>query len=278
MARQNVSLLSFNRGVISPKAIARVDLDRTRLSAETFNNWLAKTQGALTIRPGTKYCGSSINDTGAEFIEFVAATDDVALCELTHNKMRLWLGTDAHSLTLLGRPAVDTTLTLSDTGWSNTSTGGAIATPATDVIPTMTGYTTNGVTISASSELADGGMGLPAWLVGDNDNSTFWQDTGFGKSALPTWLNVDFGSGNSKAVSSYSIRATSQSYLTDNAPSAWRLITANYDTGTYATDTGKWILVDERSGQTSWAASEKRSFERADADTGTVESLRHWRL
>ena len=150
MARQNTPFLSFNRGLLSPKALARVDLDRTRLSAEVFTNWIAKTQGAMTIRPGTKYFGSSLNDTGAEFIEFVASTDDVALPELTHRKMRVWLGSDAHSLSLLGRAAVNTTVTLSDTGWSNTSTGGAVSTVAVDVIPTMTAATTAGVTISAS--------------------------------------------------------------------------------------------------------------------------------
>src|SRR3990167_3787794 len=103
MARQNVPFLAFNRGLISPKALARVDLDRTRLSAEVFTNFIAHTQGSLTIRPGTKYFGSSLNDTGAEFLEFVASTDDVALPELTHQKMRVWLGRDAHSLSLLGR-------------------------------------------------------------------------------------------------------------------------------------------------------------------------------
>src|SRR3990167_4084083 len=90
MARQNVPLLALNRGLVSPKALARVDLDRTRLSAEVMTNWLPKTQGAMRIRPGTKYIGNSYNDTGAEYLEFIAATDDTALIELTHQKMRIW--------------------------------------------------------------------------------------------------------------------------------------------------------------------------------------------
>ena len=139
MARQNIPLLSFNRGLISPKALARVDLDRTRLSAAVMTNWLPKTQGAMRIRPGTKYLGSSINDTGATWIEFAAATDDTALIELTHRKMRVWIS-DA----LLGRPKVDTTVALSDTGWSNNLTGGALLTSAIYVIPTITGGKKNG--------------------------------------------------------------------------------------------------------------------------------------
>lgn len=273
MARQNSALLSFNRGLISPKALARVDLDRTRLSAEVYNNWLPKTQGAMTIRPGTKYCGSSLHDTGAEFIEFVAATDDVALCELTHNKMRLWLGSDAHSLALLGRPAVDTTVTLSDTGWSNTSTGGAFATPEIDTIPAMTDYTTNGVTISASSEW---GSDLhQAWKAADDNNNTYWEDTGaetYETNSLPSWWMVDFGSGNEKAITSYSIRAGYYVNNATNSPSAWTLQCNDVDTG------NGWTTVDSRSGATSWSALEKRSYTRPDVDTGTVESFRYWRL
>src|SRR3990167_2865064 len=110
MARANVPLLGFNRGLISPEALARVDLDRTKLSAEVYTNWLPKTQGAMRIRPGTKHLGASRNDTGAFFVEFVAATDDTALIELTHEKMRIWIDDE-----LLSRPHVETTLSLSDT-------------------------------------------------------------------------------------------------------------------------------------------------------------------
>jgi hypothetical protein len=117
MAEVNVPLIVFNRGLISPLALARVDLDRTRLSAEIMTNWIPKTQGAMRIRPGTKYRGSSINDTGAYFIEFVAATDEAALLELTKAKMRVWMD-DTGTISLLGRPPVDTKVHISDTGWT----------------------------------------------------------------------------------------------------------------------------------------------------------------
>ena len=38
MARQNPPLLAFNRGLVSPKALGRVDLDRTRISAAISRN------------------------------------------------------------------------------------------------------------------------------------------------------------------------------------------------------------------------------------------------
>jgi hypothetical protein len=182
--------------------------------------------------------------------------------------MRVWLGDDAHDLSLLSRPLVDTTVSLSDTGWSNTSTGGNAGIAfASDLIPTMTASTTNGVEMTASSE----GIG-PAWHAGDDNNGTLWD----ANAGLPAWLNVDFGSGNAKAVGSYTLRAFNNSGSLDNQPQAWRLIGSNFDTGTFATDTGKWTLEDERSGQTGWSVSEKRTY--AITDTGTPGPWRHWRL
>ena len=142
MARINAPFLAFNRGLLSPRALARVDLDRTRLSAERFENWLPATQGSMSIRPGTKHFGSSINDTGAAWIEFIPSTDDVALIEVTDLKLRFWQDTggttssgevevsetstpsSAHALSLLERPHVTGTLSISDTGWESASVGG----------------------------------------------------------------------------------------------------------------------------------------------------------
>lgn len=126
MPKQNVPLLSFNRGLVSPKGLARVDVDRTRLSASRMENWLPKSLGPMTIRPGTKYLGSSKNDTGAEYIEFVAAENETALIELTNGIMRVWVD-DA----LITRPSVATTFDdFGDTSlWEGTgsSGGGAIS-------------------------------------------------------------------------------------------------------------------------------------------------------
>lgn len=286
MARANVPLLSFNRGLLSPKALARVDLDRTRLSAETFTNWLPKSQGAMRIRPGTKYLGSSYGDTGVEWIEFVASTDDTALIELTHQRMRIWLPSDtgnewetpvATGLDVpLSRPAVDTTLTLADTGWSNTSTGGAISTLSTDVIPTMTAATTAGVTISASSENTSetvSGVGesppnRSAWKAGDDDISTYWADTGEGNpSSLPTTWQVNFGASNTKNITSYSLRAGNSASLTDNMPSVWTL--------QRSPDGSSWVTEDTQGSETGWAVSEKRSY--TVGDTGAT-AYQYWRL
>ena len=240
MPKINAPLFSFNRGLISEKALGRVDLERTRLSSEVYKNWLPDRVGSMSIRPGTIHQGSSRNDTGAYFIEFIASTDDVALCELTDEKMRLWVGDDAHSVTLLERPSIATTLDLTDTGWYGDTIGGSVATTAVDLIPVMTGPTTDGVTITASSQNTSSSHGGDVWHLGDKSSTTAWADTGANGSTLPSWANVDFGSGNAKTITSYSIRASgATSAHLDNAPETWRLLGSDYDTGTYATDTGK---------------------------------------
>lgn len=121
MPKLNVPLLSYNRGLVSPKGLARVDVDRTRLSASRMNNWLPKSLGPMTIRPGTKYLGSTKNDSGAEFIEFVAAENETALLELTDNVMRVWVDDE-----LITRPPVITPFAaFTDTGtWQHSGSSG----------------------------------------------------------------------------------------------------------------------------------------------------------
>jgi hypothetical protein len=260
----------FNRGLISPKALARVDLDRTRLSAEVYNNWVPETVGAMSIRPGTKFMGSSLRDTGAEFIEFVASTTDVALAELTNEKMRIWLGEDAHELALLGRPLVVASVSFSDTGWTNASTGGTVASAAGDLIPTMTSNTTSGVTMTASSSNAlGGGLGGRSWQTGDNNNTTGWADTGtFQGGTLPSWLKVDFGAGNTKTVARYTLRAGANSSQLDNVPRSWDFQGNDIDTGSDAS----WTTLDTGGDQTGWAVSEKREFA-----VGSPQAFRFYR-
>ena len=269
MASMNVPLLSYNRGLISPKALARVDLDRTRLSAEVMTNWLPKSQGAMRLRPGTKWLGSSYSDTGAEWIEFVAATDDTALVELTDERMRIWID-DA----LLGRPAVATTLTLSDTGWSNTSTGGTFTTGSTtDVIPAMTGATTNGVTIAANHENTSdsiNGGARQAWKAADNNSASWWQDTGSNEptTVFPTTWQVDFGASNTQAITSYSLQARNGG--SGQMPSVWEFQRSD--------DGAAWTTEDTQGSELTWANSETRTYSLPGGDTGTVEARRHWRF
>jgi hypothetical protein len=89
MPRQNVPLLAFNRGIISPKGLARVDLDRMPFSADIQRNWIPRTLGSMTLRPGWQFIHSTASDNAAYHLPFVFATDDTALIEFTDNLLRV---------------------------------------------------------------------------------------------------------------------------------------------------------------------------------------------
>lgn len=123
MAKANVPLLSFNRGEVSPLALTRLDLERIQLSAETMLNWLPKTLGPMSIRPGLRHRGEIKSSLACNMVPFVASTDDVALLEFTNGVMRVWVDE-----TPVVFPSVATSITSGTfsafTGWTDASSGG----------------------------------------------------------------------------------------------------------------------------------------------------------
>lgn len=126
MAKENVNLLAFNRGLISPLALARIDLERMKWSAETQNNWMPRTLGSMMLRPGMGYIGAGRSNLKAKHIPFIYAATDTAILEQTNQKMRVRGQTEQ----LVTRPAVSTAVTngtfLTDlTGWTDADQAGA---------------------------------------------------------------------------------------------------------------------------------------------------------
>lgn len=91
MGQENVALLAFNRGMISPQALARTDLKRTAFSAEVMTNWMARVFGSMMLRPGTGFLDSSRADATANYIPFIFSTSDTALVEITDSNVRVWV-------------------------------------------------------------------------------------------------------------------------------------------------------------------------------------------
>jgi hypothetical protein len=122
--RENVALLAFNRGIISPLALARTDIKRTALSAETMTNWVARVFGSMMLRPGTAYLGSTRSDAAANFIPFIFSTDDTALVEITDSNVRVWV-----SDSVITRGSVSSATSNGDfdtdlTGWTDADDSG----------------------------------------------------------------------------------------------------------------------------------------------------------
>lgn len=127
MAKTNAVLQAFNRGEVSPLALARLEVDRIQLSAEEMINWMPKTLGPMGIRPGLKYIGATASNNACRLLPFIASTDDVAILELTASLMRVWVS-DA----LITAPSVATTISngsfATSANWTDASVYGATLT------------------------------------------------------------------------------------------------------------------------------------------------------
>lgn len=127
MPRENVALLAFNRGLVTPLALARTDIKRTALSAETMTNWMPRVFGSMMLRPGTEHLGSSLSDAKANFLPFVFSTDDVALVEITGGNVRVWVDDE-----VVTRGSVSSSVSNGDfdtnlTGWTDADDAGGVS-------------------------------------------------------------------------------------------------------------------------------------------------------
>jgi len=106
MGKLTKKLHAFNRGIISRLGLSRTDVERIALSAETQTNWIPRVLGSMMLRPGLGYLGATKSNAAAKYLDFVYASDDTALIELTDSVMRVWV-----SDTLITRPTVSTAIT-----------------------------------------------------------------------------------------------------------------------------------------------------------------------
>jgi hypothetical protein len=110
---------------MSRLALARIDFERTELSASVMTNWMPRVLGSMMLRPGAAYVGATDSNNQAVFIPFVFSNSDTALIECTNNKLRFW-----ESDSLVTRPAVTAAVTNGDfttdlTGWTDADDSGA---------------------------------------------------------------------------------------------------------------------------------------------------------
>ena len=131
MPREITSLQAFNRGKISKLGLARTDLDRTRLSAEEQTNYVPRVLGSMMLRPGLGYIDTTYNNAKAVNLPFIAATNDMAIIELTDLQMRVRVDE-----AVIVRPSVSTAFTNGTfdtdlTGWTDADQSGATSTWAT---------------------------------------------------------------------------------------------------------------------------------------------------
>ena len=143
MAMQNVSLLAFNRGIIDPKALARLDIDRIPLSAETQTNFMPSLLGSMMLRAGLKYTGNTYNNAKAYHIPFVFAKNDTAILEFTDGILRVKINETPITRVSVSTAITNGTFTTDLTGWTDNDEAGGTSAWATGAYMGLIGNGTN---------------------------------------------------------------------------------------------------------------------------------------
>jgi hypothetical protein len=133
MAKGNILIGQFNRGIISRLGLARVGeadsaAERVRMSAEIQTNWIPRVLGSMMLRPGLEYITPVHNNAKAICIPYLFSTQDTAKIEMTNGAMRVLLD-DAPIV----RTATDAAITngafnSSITGWTSADEAGCLST------------------------------------------------------------------------------------------------------------------------------------------------------
>lgn len=148
MTRQRKELLAFNRGVISSRGLARIDIERMAMSADIQTNWMPRVLGSMMLRPGLEYINNTNGNNPTRMLPFTFEVDDQAHIEISDDRLRV-LVDDA----LISRPTVSATITNPNF--------------ASDV----TGWTDNDDVGGTSSWVNDATYGGVLSLVGDDTNA-----------------------------------------------------------------------------------------------------------
>lgn len=126
MAQERPVLNAFNRGIVSPDGLARVEVDRIRLSAEQQHNWLPRVLGSMDVRPGTQYIGTCADVP--YILPFIFGKSDTAWLEFHDASLCVWV--DEERIT---RETVSTTIANGGfaadlTSWTDADEAGAAST------------------------------------------------------------------------------------------------------------------------------------------------------
>lgn len=160
MGRQNVAKLGYNRGRISPLALARTDVERVALSAETQTNWMPRILGSMMLRPGLGYIHGTYQNAKAVHLNFIYALSDQAVLELTSGYMRVKI-----SDTVLTRPSVTSTIANGTfdsalTSWTDADESGAVSQWVSGGYMGLTGTGVNSAIRTQTVTCAGGNIGV----------------------------------------------------------------------------------------------------------------------
>lgn len=127
MAQIDNALVAFNRGIVSPLALARVDLKRLALSAETQNNYMPRALGSMMLRPGLGYIGTTHNNATSRNIPFVRSATEISRIEFTANIMRVWTDDALIERVAVTSSVVNGNFTTDISNWTDNDEAGGVS-------------------------------------------------------------------------------------------------------------------------------------------------------
>lgn len=136
-------LLAFNRGLVDPRALARVDLKRLALSASHSVNFLPLSLGPMMLRPGLGYVETAAGANLAKYIPFVFAIDDTAILEMTDSKLRILVDDVPISRVAVSSAVANGGFNTDLTSWTDSDESGATSVWATGGYMSLTGTGVN---------------------------------------------------------------------------------------------------------------------------------------
>lgn len=158
MIVRNAATLSFNRGLLSQLALARVDISRYKMAAALMVNWMPRVLGSMMLRPGTAYLGATAGNAFSRTIPFVFGASDTARIEVTAGTLRFWVSDALLSRVAVGTVVSNGTFANSIGNWTNSSETGATVTWVAASQVSFVGTGTNNaildqqVTVAAADE------------------------------------------------------------------------------------------------------------------------------
>jgi hypothetical protein len=158
--RGSQSLFALNRGVVDRRGLARMDVKRLAMAAQTQTNWMPRVLGSMMLRPGFQYIGATASNAAARFLRFIFSTSDTSLIELTNLLMRVWID-DA----LLTRPSVTSAIAnggfdANVASWTDLDEAGATSQWATGGYLQLTGNGTARAIRQQQVTVAGGNIGV----------------------------------------------------------------------------------------------------------------------
>lgn len=127
LANALAPILAFNRGRISSKALARVDLQRMAFSAAVQTNLPPRILGSMTLRPGWEYLFNTANDAAAKYLGFVFSTTDTAMLEVTAGGIRIIVNDAVITRETVSTAVVNGTFDPDVTGWTDADESGCVS-------------------------------------------------------------------------------------------------------------------------------------------------------